>query len=37
MKENIQKWGGFMAGMVILNIGVIIVWGLIIAFFIPIG
>ena len=37
MKENIQKWGGFMAGMVIPNIGAIIAWGLITAFFIPTG
>lgn len=37
MKENIQKWGGFMAGMVIPNIGAIIAWGLITALFIPTG
>lgn len=37
MKENIQKWGGFMAGMVIPNIGAIIAWGLITAFFIKTG
>ena len=37
MKENIQKWGGFMAGMVIPNIGAIIAWGLITALFIKTG
>jgi len=37
MKESIQKWGGFMAGMVIPNIGAIIAWGLITALFIPTG
>lgn len=37
MKEKIQSWGGFMAGMVIPNIGAIIAWGLITAFFIPTG
>jgi PTS system mannitol-specific IIC component len=37
MKENIQKWGGFMAGMVIPNIGAIIAWGLITTLFIPVG
>ena len=37
MKESIQKWGGFMAGMVIPNIGAIIAWGLITALFIKTG
>jgi PTS system mannitol-specific IIC component len=37
MKERIQIWGAFMAGMVIPNIGAIIAWGLITAFFIPTG
>jgi PTS system mannitol-specific IIC component len=37
MKERIQSWGAFMAGMVIPNIGAIIAWGLITAFFIPTG
>jgi len=37
MKETIQKWGGFLAGMVIPNIGAFIAWGLITALFIPTG
>jgi PTS system mannitol-specific IIC component len=37
MKETVQRWGGFMAGMVIPNIGAIIAWGLITALFIPTG
>jgi PTS system mannitol-specific IIC component len=37
MKEKIQSWGGFMAGMVIPNIGAIIAWGLITALFIKTG
>ncbi len=37
MQSRIQKWGGFLAGMVIPNIGAFIAWGLITAFFIPTG
>src|SRR3989449_5288871 len=37
MQERMQRWGGFMAGMVIPNIGAFIAWGLITAFFIPTG
>lgn len=37
MKVRIQKFGGFLAGMVIPNIGAFIAWGLITAFFIPTG
>lgn len=37
MRENLQKFGGFLAGMVIPNIAAIICWGLITAFFIPTG
>ncbi|SKA94104.1 PTS system D-mannitol-specific IIB component, Fru family /PTS system D-mannitol-specific IIC component, Fru family [Caloramator quimbayensis] len=36
-KAKIQKFGGFLAGMVIPNIGAFIAWGLITAFFIPTG
>ena len=35
--ERIQRFGGFLAGMVIPNIGAILAWGLITAFFIPTG
>jgi mannitol PTS system EIICBA or EIICB component len=35
--ERIQRYGGFLAGMVIPNIGAILAWGLITAFFIPTG
>jgi len=37
MKETIQKWGGFLASMVVPNIGAFIAWGLITALFIPTG
>jgi mannitol PTS system EIICBA or EIICB component len=37
MKEKLQQLGGFMAGMVIPNIGAFIAWGLITALFIPTG
>lgn len=37
MREKIQQLGGFLAGMVILNIGAFIAWGLITALFIPTG
>jgi PTS system mannitol-specific IIC component len=33
----VQRFGGFLAGMVIPNIGAFIAWGLITAFFIPTG
>ena len=37
MREKLQQFGGFMAGMVIPNIGAFIAWGLITALFIPTG
>ena len=37
MKAQIQRLGGFMAGMVIPNIGAFIAWGLITSLFIPPG
>jgi PTS system mannitol-specific IIC component len=37
MKEKLQQFGGFLAGMVIPNIGAFIAWGLITALFIPTG
>ncbi|MCA9923818.1 MAG: PTS mannitol transporter subunit IICB, partial [Anaerolineales bacterium] len=37
MRERIQQFGGFLAGMIIPNIGAFIAWGLITAFFIPTG
>ncbi|NMC46120.1 MAG: PTS mannitol transporter subunit IICB [Chloroflexi bacterium] len=37
MKEKIQRLGGFMAGMIIPNMGAFIAWGLITAFFIATG
>jgi len=37
MKGKVQKWGGFLAGMVVPNIGAFIAWGLITALFIPTG
>lgn len=36
-RAKIQKFGGFLAGMVMPNIGAFIAWGLITAFFIPTG
>lgn len=36
-KAGLQKFGGFLAGMVIPNIGAFIAWGLITACFIPTG
>lgn len=36
-KAGVQKFGGFLAGMVIPNIGAFIAWGLITAFFISTG
>ncbi len=37
MQERLQRIGGFLAGMVIPNIGAFIAWGLITALFIPTG
>jgi len=37
VKAKLQRLGGFLAGMVIPNIGAFIAWGLITAFFIPTG
>ena len=37
MREKLQRIGGFLAGMVIPNIGAFIAWGLITALFIPTG
>lgn len=37
MKEKIQQLGGFLAGMIIPNMGAFIGWGLVTAFFIPTG
>jgi mannitol PTS system EIICBA or EIICB component len=37
VQERIQRVGGFLAAMVIPNIGAILAWGLITAFFIPTG
>ena len=37
MREKIQSLGGFLAGMIIPNIGAFIAWGLITALFIPTG
>ncbi len=37
MREKLQSLGGFMAGMVIPNIGALLAWGLITALFIPTG
>lgn len=37
MRERIQQLGGFLAGMIIPNIGAFIAWGLITALFIPTG
>lgn len=37
MRERLQQWGSFLAGMVIPNIGAFIAWGLITALFIPTG
>jgi PTS system mannitol-specific IIC component len=36
-KASLQKFGGFMAGMIIPNIGAILAWGLITMFVIPTG
>ena len=37
MRERIQQFGGFLAGMIIPNIAAFIAWGLITALFIPTG
>ena len=37
MRERMQQIGGFLAGMVIPNIGAFIAWALITALFIPTG
>lgn len=37
MKENVQKFGRFLSGMVMPNIAVFIAWGFITALFIPTG
>ena len=37
MKENVQKFGRFLSGMVMPNIGAFIAWGLIAALFIEAG
>lgn len=37
MREKLQQFGGFLAGMIIPNIGAFIAWGLITALFIPTG
>ncbi len=37
MKERVQKFGRFLSGMVMPNIGAFIAWGLITALFIPVG
>ncbi|SKC40943.1 PTS mannitol transporter subunit IICB [Maledivibacter halophilus] len=37
VKDTIQKFGGFLSGMVMPNIGAFIAWGLITALFIPTG
>ena len=37
MRDRLQSVGGFLAGMVIPNIGAFIAWGLITALFIPTG
>lgn len=37
MRERIQQFGAFLAGMIIPNIGAFIAWGLITALFIPTG
>ena len=37
MQERLQRFGGFLAGMVIPNIGAFIAWGLLTALVIPTG
>lgn len=37
LRAQVQRLGGFLAGMVMPNIGAILAWGLITALFIPTG
>jgi PTS system mannitol-specific IIC component len=37
MKESVQRFGSFLAAMIIPNLGAFIAWGLITALFIPVG
>jgi PTS system mannitol-specific IIC component len=37
LRTSVQRFGGYLAGMVMPNIGAFIAWGLITAFFIPTG
>src|ERR1700676_942991 len=37
VRANVQRFGGYLAGMVMPNIGAFIAWGLITALFIPTG
>ena len=37
MAASVQRFGGYLAGMVMPNIGAFIAWGLITALFIPTG
>ena len=37
MQERLQRYGGYLAAMVLPNIGAILAWGLITAFVIPTG
>src|SRR5215217_6811326 len=37
MRQQIQRFGSFMAAMVVPNIGALLAWGLITALFIPTG
>src|SRR5690606_5028370 len=37
MRERVQQFGGFLAGMIIPNMGAFIAWGIITALFIPTG
>jgi PTS system mannitol-specific IIC component len=37
MREKLQQLGGFLAGMIIPNIGALLAWGLLTALFIPTG
>ena len=37
VRARVQKFGGYLAGMIMPNIGAFIAWGLITAFFIPKG
>ena len=37
MREKLQRFGGFLAGMIIPNLGALLAWGFITALFIPTG